>query len=343
MLYYGMDIHKEYSYYCEMDEAGKVLGEGKIPNTREAIREVISPGAKVGIEATCNWYYLFDLIEERADEVILAHPLRTRAIAEARIKTDKIDATTLAHLLRASLLPKAYISPRRVREERELFRYRASLVGLRTSLKNKVHGILLKRGLSCPYKDAFGKAGRVWLRGVKLEDTFRQALDGYLELIEAVDKKVEESEKEIEQRVKANPQAMLLDSLPGVGYYTALLIVSEIGEISRFPDSSHLASYAGLVPSVHSSGGKTRYGHITKEGSAWLRWALIEAAHGAVRSSAYFRSYHDKLARRRGDKRAIVGVARRMVEIIYAMLRDNKTYEEKRDTSLGNMAQVEAS
>lgn len=338
MTYYGMDIHKKYTFYTEMDERGRILSQGKVANTAEAIAQVLKPGARVAMEATCNWYHLFDLVEGMAEEVHLAHPLKTRAIAEAKVKTDKVDSTILAHLLRSDLLPCSYVAPRPIREERELFRYRASLVGLQTQVKNKAHAILLKHGYACPYADAFGQRGRRWLKKLELGPVYRQALDGYLSVLEALGASIKEAEKEIKARVKASPQALLLTTMPGIGYFSALLLMSEIGDISRFPDDNHLASYAGLVPSVHSSGGKTRYGPITNQGSPWLRWVLVEAAQVAIRCSPRLHSYYQRIAQKKGGKRAIVGLARYMLTILYVMLKHHQPYQEDRDTSLGDMA-----
>ena len=147
MQYYGIDIHKKYSTYTVVDERGQIMNQGRIDNNVEAFRRVMNAscsagGSKAVIEATSNWYYIHDLLEGMVDEVMVAHPMRTKAIAAARIKTDKIDATTLAQLLRADLIPQSYIAPPEIRDLRELLRYRASLVRIRTRVKNKVHAVL---------------------------------------------------------------------------------------------------------------------------------------------------------------------------------------------------------
>jgi transposase len=338
MIYYGLDIHKRYTFYTAMDERGRILKQGKVGSTAAGMADIIGPEACVAMESTCNWYHLYDAVEGLAQEVHLAHPLKTRAIAEAKIKTDKVDSTILAHLVRTDLLPTSYVAPRSIREDRELFRYRASLVALQTQVKNKVHGILLKHGYTSPYSDVFGRKGREWLTGLPLEPVYRQALEGYLALLHTLKEQIDDSEKEIKDRVRANPAALLLTSVPGIGYFTALLIISEIGEVGRFPDDRHLASYAGLVPRVHSSGGKTRYGGITKEGSVWLRWSLQEAAQVAIRHSPHFQGCYRRIAWKKGHQRAVTGVARHMVTIVYAMLRSNQPYRENQDTSVGDMA-----
>lgn len=273
-----MDVHRKYTVYTHMNEVGEMLGQGRVPNERAAFQEVLAKAegpAAVAMEATYHWYHLYDLLEELTQEVHLAHPLKVRAIAEARIKTDKIDATVLAHLLRTNLLPEAYIPPRPVRGRRELFRYRASLVGLRRQVKNKVHALLAKNGLACPLRDLFGKAGTAWLERATVPEVYRQALDGYLALSQVLQAQIAQASQELQRMVTADPQAQLLTTVPGIGYYTALLVLSEVGDIHRFPDARHLVSYAGLVPSVHASGDKVRYGRITKAGSRWLRWGAL--------------------------------------------------------------------
>jgi len=244
------------------------------------------------VEATGNWYYLYELLEGKTPNISLAHPLKTRVIAEARIKTDKISSGVLAHLLRTDLLPKAYIPNRETRDLRETLRYRASLVKVRTQLKNKVHSILSKNGVSSPFTDLFGKDGLRFLKDVQLRSCYRQALDGYLGIIEYLNALIQEVSDEIDERAELSQQAKLLMTIPGIGPYSALLILAEIGDIKRFPDARHLVSYAGLALSVHSSGGKTYHGHITKSGSRWLRWILIEASKHASKTRRFNQLYN---------------------------------------------------
>ncbi len=189
----------------------------------------------------------------------------------------------LAHLLRSNLLPASYIAPREIRDIREVLRYRASLVAIRVSLKNKIHALLSKNGILFPYTNVLGKKGQLFLKNLQLRDSYRQCLDGYLRLAETLKTLIEELETTIVMLAEKNDQAMLLTTIPGIGYFSALLIVSEIGDIQRFPSAKKLCSYAGLVPRVYSSGGKTRYGSITKQGSRWLRWILVETSKHYVK------------------------------------------------------------
>jgi len=331
MNYYGIDIHKKYSVYTVVNEAGTILDQGRIENNWQAFKQMTDTaggGTKAVIEATTNWYYIHDLLEGMVDKVVVAHPLKTKAIASARIKTDKIDATTLAELLRVNYIPESYIPPREVRDLRELLRYRASLVRIRTKIKNKVHALIIKNGLEHPYSDLFGKKGRAWLASLELRPVYRLAMEGYLKLIDSVEELVWTATKEIDLKAKADSRAKLLESIPGIGHYSAMLILSEIGNIERFPSASKLVSYAGLNPAVHSSGGITRYGRITKQGSHWLRWIMVEVASIAARHSVRFAHFHSRIARRHGYKTANVALAREILTVVYYLLRKGECFQE---------------
>ncbi len=257
MQYIGFDIHKRYTFYTQMDATGQIQRQGKLVNDREVMAQFfrgVREPARVVIEASMNWYHLYDLLESLEIPVTLAHPLRTRAIAEAKVKTDKVDSTILAHLLRTDLVPSAYIPPREIRDLRELLRYRAALVKLQTMVKNRVHAILLKHGYQCPYSDAFGVQGRAWLGTLPLRPVYQQALSGFLTVLDTLHTQIQEASRTIDRQAKATPIVEQLCTLPGVGHYTALLILAEIGEVRRFPDSKHLVSYAGLAPIVHGTG-----------------------------------------------------------------------------------------
>ena len=332
MQYYGIDIHKKYSTYTMVDEQGNIMNQGKIDNSIEAFKEVFREASGVNtkavIESTCNWYYIHDLLEGMVDEVVIAHPLRTKAIASAKVKTDKIDATTLAQLLRADLIPKAYIAPPVIRDLRELLRYRASMVRIRTKVKNKIHAILIKNGINSPYSDLFGKRGREWLATVEVRPVYLLAINGYLQLIDFLDGQIKPVTREIDLMAKDNPQAKLLETIPGIGHYSAMLILGEVGDFSRFPSAKHLVSYAGLNPSVHSSEGITRYGRITKQGSRWLRWIMVEVASIATRHSPKLGRLHSRVAYKHGHNTAKIAVAREMISLCYYLLKKGESYKE---------------
>jgi len=328
-IYIGLDLHRKYSQVAVMDSSGRVLEEGRLENEREEIEGYfsgLSGEVKVAVEATGNWYWLVDLLESCGCEVWLAHPKNVKAIASAKIKTDKIDARVLGHLLRTDYLPTAYIPSVAVRDRRELLRYRCFLVRHRTSLKNRLHSLIAKRGISHPFSDLFGKAGREWLCQLELPDIYLEEIEGIMEIIDQLEMKVKGLEKKIRERVEEDHLALLLLSVPGVGYFSSLLILAEIADIDRFCDAKHLCSYAGLVPSVHSSGGKTRYGRITKEGSGWLRWVLIQAVPKAIKKDPHLQRYYQDLTKKHGKKIAKVAVARKLLKSIYHMLKRKEPY-----------------
>lgn len=327
--YIGVDLGKRKAVVVKKDRQGKVTGRATLAVTQAALENYFSKQdrkSQVVVEASGNWMFLYETIEKYTPQVMLAHPLKTRAIAEARIKTDTIDATTLAELLRLDGIPKAYIPPREVRDARELLRYRASVVALRTGLKNKIHAVLTKNAVECGWSNVLGKKSQQWLKTLPLRPCYRQELDGYVRLAEVMTSLIEEITETIERLVQESPQAQLLMTVPGISYYSALLILSEIGEVERFPSAKHLCSYAGLVPSIYSSGSKSFHGRITKQGSRWLRWICVEISVHAANGDASFQKLYRRVARRRGVATAKVAVARKLLTVVYAMLKNNEPF-----------------
>jgi len=221
---------------------------------------------------------IYDKLEDAHIPVVLAHPLKTKAIASARIKSDRVDARILAHLLRADLIPESYVPSKEMREMRSLVRHRISIVKVRTMLKNKIHAIIDRNGLKHEFSDLFGKAGISWLKGLKLPSLDRLMLDNHLTHIESLERQIKRVDEEITSRASQDEDVKLLLSLTGIDVYTALLIKSEIGDIRRFPNYKKLVSWAGLAPSLHQSGSIEYHGAITKQGSRMLRWIIVESA-----------------------------------------------------------------
>jgi transposase len=328
-MYVGIDYHKRYSIATQIDEKGAIIDQTRFNNDSESIRAYLGAlpeGSKIAIEATGNWYYFYEQTEDFCTEIHLAHPLKTKAIASAKIKTDRIDSTILGQLLRTEMLPTSYIPSRGTRDIREILRYRASLVEMRTMIKNKVHAVLSKNGIILEYSDIFGKKAMKHLRGIPLRPCYRIEVDGYLGLVESLNQHIGAVDGQIKSLALASAQAQLLITIPGISYYSALLILTEIGEVARFASAKQLCSYAGLVPSVHASGGKTHYGHLTKQGSKWLRWILVELAHHFTRGSARLARMYARIANKHGIATARVAVARDMLKIMYIMLKYNRPF-----------------
>jgi transposase len=322
----GIDLHRRRSQIAIIDEHGELTLQKRIPTGREPFRELLGDpaGTHVALEATYGWEWLAELLEDAGFDVHLAHPLRTRAIASARVKTDAIDARTLAHLLRTGLLPEAYIAPPDLRDLRDLLRHRATLVHLRTSIKNRVHALLARQGILPEHSDLFGKAGREFLAALALPDGPRRRLNSLLALIGDFDREITQTTGEIDQRAKADERVKLLCQIRGIGRYTAMLIIAEVGEVKRFPTAKHLCQWAGLTPTIRSSDGKARLGHISRQGSTILRWALCEAAQHIPTGGGPLRAQYERIAKRRGSKIARVAVARQILTLCYYGLRDGE-------------------
>jgi len=330
MLYTGVDHHRSFSYLTTMNEKGEIIAQKKLPSNGEIIDFLKSVGEsmEIAIEATPSWYWLYDHLEDAGFEVKLSHPLKTKAIAYAKVKTDKVDSATLAHLLRSNLLPLSYVPEKSVRSNRELLRYRASLVTLQTRVKNKIHNILAKNNISQEYSDLFGKEGMAFLHSLALPENYKIALEGYTAVLDAVRQEIRVASQKVRQLAVQDRDALLLMTIPGMGYYSALLTASEIGDVRRFPSAKQLCAYAGLVPSTHASGNTCFHGHITKQGSKWLRWILIEAAIHAVKRPGVLRRFYLKVERKKGGQVAKVATARKLLEWIYHILKDGRSYQE---------------
>ena len=323
----GIDLHRRRSVISILDEEGEERSSTRIPNEREAFLELLGElegPTQVAVEATYGWEWLAELLEDSGYEFHLAHPLATKAISYARVKTDAVDARTLAELLRVGMLPEAYVAPRAQRDVRELFRYRIALTQMRTALKNRIHATLARQGIQNDHADLFGKQGRRFLTELELRPPVRRRITSLLSLINDFDRELEATTREIQQQAKADPRVEVLCQIRGVGPYTAMLIIAEVGDVSRFPSARHLCSWAGITPKVHASDTKVRLGHITRQGSAALRWALVEAAQQAARGGGPLRESFERIAQRRGRRIAKVAVARKILTLAYYGLRDGE-------------------
>lgn len=333
MNYLGIDLSKRDFHAVVMDQQGAILHSHKYLNTREDVLAVLArcpekPSAV--IEATQNWMWLVNVLKQLNVPVTLAHPLKTKAIASARIKNDELDATTLAHLLRSDLVPPSYIATIEEQENRELSRARCQLVKQQTWCKNQVHSLLTKENLIPPVSDLFGKKGREWMESVTpdLPPAKQLVLNQWLMLLTDTRARVKDLEAAIHQKCLDNQQVELLQTIPGFGEITSFVIVAEIGgNIRRFPTGKQFASYLGLVPSLYQSGKTKRLGSITKLGNPYARWVLVQTAQRLVRSDEFYRLAYAALALRRGKKKAIVAIARKLAVLSWRILVDQRPYQ----------------
>ena len=335
-MYVGLDVHKDFCQAAFLDCEGKLVREERFENTVSGLEELAHATRKqeVVMESSTFSMHVYDALSGTC-KVKVAHPSRVKAIASARIKTDKIDARILAHLLRADLIPESYVPSKQHRQARLLIRQRASLVEVRTQIKNKIHALLTREGIKIPFKDSFGKKTILFLRSVDIGEAQRASLDSLLAVMETLDKEVKESNKRVVDCASCNNYAKLLVTHTGVGWLTALAVSSEICDISRFQSHKKLCSYFGLVPSVYQSGSTDRKGHITKQGNTLLRSLLIQCAWSAVKYSPRFRRKYNKLRKKIGNQKAIVAVARTIVVDMYFMLVRNEQYKEPKNERKG--------
>jgi len=319
MLYLGVDVHKRSCWVTVLEADGQELEQRKLGMDRRTLLGYfgkIPKPAAVAVEATFNWYYFLNVIEPLGLELHLVHPQKTKAIAAARIKHDKLDSRILARLLHAGFIAEAWIAPPHVRELRQLLRFRTRTVRWATRAKNGVHGVLNREGIVSPLDSLFGPKGRAFLEEVKLKELDRWEVDDQLARLDLLEKQIQEWDQEIRERGEMSAVAQALDALPGIGPFIALLLVAEIGDRSRFPTAKHLVSYVGLAPSLYASGEKRWTGQITKQGSSLLRWALVQAAHQAARSPQFAGGYERQQARH-GPGKAAVALARKLATISY--------------------------
>jgi transposase len=345
--YIGMDMHRQFSQVCVLDAEGQTVRERRLYH--EDVQEMteffaaLAPGTPVAVEATYGWMWMADLLQGCGLQVHLAHPAGVRLIAESRLKTDKIDARILAQLLRTGFLPEAYLAPPPVRDLRMLLRHRQAMVKGRTSVKNAVHAVLARHNIHLPMSDVFGVAGTEMLAQMALPAPARRVLDDLLERIEFLNGQLRRLESHLHRALKPDVRIHWLTSLPGIGKLTAYYLLAEIGEIGRFCSAAKLASYAGLCPSTRASAGKVRHGPTGPAGRGLLKWALVEAAHIAVRRDPYFASVFQALQRRKGKQKAYVATARKMAVIVWQLLSEHRPYEHKRkQTQAGSRCDVAA-
>ncbi len=322
-MYIGMDVHRKRTQLAILNEQGEELLNRNVPNDPGALLPLLAQvprGAPVVFEAAYGWGWLADLLAELGFDAHLAHAARCRAIATARLKNDRVDARTLAHLLRTNLLAEAWIAPKPIRDLRLLLRHRTALVRLRTALRNRIHAILADYGFQ-PSSALWSRRGRRVLEALPLPPVHRRVVDNDLALIDALAAPFTEVDAQILVQARHDLRVEALRRLPGIGPRTALILLAEIGDIARFPTARKLCAWAGLTPTVRNSDRRVRHGGISKQGSAWVRWALVEAAQRA-RRDPLFEPFYLPIARRRGWRIATVAVARKLLTRCFYILQE---------------------
>jgi transposase len=322
--YVGIDLHRRRSVIVRQTPDGQVVDTVRIDNDPVALSCAVAeagPDPEVVLEATYGWYWAVDVLQACGATVHLAHPLGVKAFAYRRVKNDVRDAGDLADLLRMGRLPEAWIAPPYLRQLRELVRYRAKLVALRSGLKAQVHAVLAKEGVAVRMSDLFGKDGMRLLSDTRLGTCYRMRVDSLLGLIDAFDGEVAWLSDAIAARLRHHPGYHAIQAIPGVGATFAAVFTVEIGDVTRFARPPQLCSWAGLTPKHHESDDTVVRGHITKQGSRLVRWAAVEAVQ-VLPHDWKLRHDRDRIAARRGRAVGKVAAARKLLTLVFYGLRD---------------------
>jgi transposase len=325
----GMDLHRHRSVLVRMSEDGRRLGSARITNSPAALRQEIARAGKnpkVVLEAAYGWYWAADVLQAAGAEVHLAHPLGVKAFTYRRVKDDFRDAADLADLLRMGRLPEAWIAPAEVRELREITRYRRKLAGLRTSCKDRVHGVLAKLGITVAQSDLFGPGGQAWLDQLPLPQPYAGKVCSLRHLAGELTAEITMLSDVIADLLAGDRGYQVIQQLPGIGPVLAAVIVAEIGDVTRFQSAAQLCSWAGLTPRHRESDLKVARGHVTKQGSRTLRWALTEAIQRLPKDSVIGSAKQAIIARRGKEAKNIakVAAARKLLTLVYYGLRDHQ-------------------
>lgn len=333
MLYAGVDAHRTVTHVTIVDEAGKILARKRVATTPEGLRTVFAnrhEPIKAVVEATYNWGPVYDWLAEIADDVLLAHPAKVRAIADARIKSDTIDSQTLAHLLRADLIPEAYAPSKEVRAVKRVLRQRLFFVRVQTMVKNRIRALLTQHALALPdVTDLYGNAGLAWLHQVILPEPDGQLLRDDLTLLATLQKRVTATDRLIAELAEGDQVVAWLASLPGIGPFFSVLLRYEVDDMTRFRSAKKFVRYTGLIPSTYASNTRVFHGPLTKQGNKWLRWAFIEAVGPALRTSSVLRRYYERIKARRGAHDARVCTARKLAELAWIVWTQRRGYEHR--------------
>lgn len=337
--YIAFDSHKRYTWVERREVGTDRVRQYRVEHAPGAIRQALAgcaPGTAVAIEATANWYWITDEIEQARCVPQLVHPRKAKLMMGQINKTDRLDTQGLNLLQRNGTLPTVWIPPGPLRELRELTRTRVVLVAQRTRWKNRITATLAKWGLpASEYSDPYGKAATQELetRLERLPEQTRWATRQMLVQLDVLSEQIREFEKRLGELVKVTPEMQGLMTLPGVGVILAATIALEIGEVSRFLSAERLASYSGTTPRVHSSGDRTRYGRTRPDVNRYLKWAFAEAGnsvavHHRRHPERHVSELYRRLRARKGHAKAVGAVARHLAEAAFHVLRRQEAYRD---------------
>jgi len=327
--YVGIDVHKKWCVFTEINSTGKVVRQSRFGNNFGEVLDFASsltPNVHVVVEPVLNYLWLLDHIEPQVGSVHVAAPQKVRVIAESKRKTDKYDSRMLAELLRVGFLPESWIPPREIRVLRGQIRQRYHLVKLRGMNKNRIRHLTFQHGVDLRTSDVDSPKARREIKKLVIPSVTGHAIEQCLQTISLLNEQIEDIERSIWRSVKGDPAVELLKTIPGVAKVRSAIIYAEIGDINRFHSAKALASYTGLIPTIRSSGGSVWTGGVTRLGSRPLRHALVEAAISASRRAPRLVRMYRRIEYRKNAQTARVAVAHKLAVIIYAMLRRNEPF-----------------
>lgn len=333
-LYIGMDVDKDKCLITSLDKDGVQIDQYRIENNPMQIKRFIKSipsNAEIALESSTCSKPIYQQLKKHGMKVHMAAPGKISMISKSKKKTDPNDSRLLADLLRLGYLPESYVPTDEMENLRKLVRYRRSLGEKRTVVKNQVHAVLMRNGIKHGFSDLFGRDGMRFLNKQNLPLTEQTILKGILREIGFLSEEINIMDMRLAEIAMEYEDVQLLMSIPGVGYYSALVIIAEIGDLSRFSHAKKLVGYAGLAPRVYQSGNIKRYGRISKDGSNILRWVLTVAAQGAIKKKGKLKRFFTRLNKRTGYSKAIVATARKLLIIIFHMLKKGEKYEERDD------------
>jgi transposase len=336
--YIGCDSHARYSVFVSVDETGKIGKPVRVDHGGRDLRDYLAKldkGTPIAVEASGGWYWFIDELEAAGMDPRLTNPLEAKHRIGGRNKMDPLDARGLGILLRNGTLPEVWIPPAKLRDLRGLLRCRLAMRSHTTAVKNRIQAALRRYGARDGEGDLFGKSKRLELAVAigKLPEQTRRATRHEWELLDAIEKHIGELETHIRSSIGSIGWVRLLKSLPGVGEILGATIHLEIGDGKRFPTAAHLASYAGLVPTIHSSGGKSHHGPSSKQSNRYLRWAFVEAAgcilmHRHLYAGQHALALYDRIKAKKCHGKAAVAVARHLAESSWWILRKAEKYRQ---------------
>jgi transposase len=330
----GLDVHKRQITWCIIDAAGKTLRTGELAMTAVSLdvfaEQRLRPTDQVALESTTNCWAVVAILKKYVQRVVVSNPMTTRAIAHSKIKTDKVDSHVLAQLLRCDFLPEVWQPDEATQLRRQVTGRRASLVGQRVQLQNRIHSVLAMR-LIVPPGDVglFSKTGRTWLDTLDEKSIDADGLamiHSDLRMLESIQKEIEVFDQRLAELAWQDERVKLLMTMPGVSIVVAQGLVAAFGDIERFASADKAASYLGLVPSTRQSANSVHHGPITKRGNANARWMLVQSAQHMARQPGPLGHFFRRIKKRKCHNVAVVATARKMAMIAWHMLKSNEPY-----------------